>query len=107
MDLLLAKKKAAAKIVDDDDISSILEKTKTVLSAFISDSDAEKFEKFSIKQIISIRDSLIASAAVRLPRRSKELMRMTIEEVNQAETVSVQGENMHIIKVSTKLILRF
>lgn len=100
MDLLNARKRAAAKVVCEKDIQSIFDKTKVAISALIADNKSGNLEDYTSSQIIAVRDSLIASAAVRLARRSKELMRMTIQEVELAEIVNVNGEAMHIIKVN-------
>ena len=65
------------------------------LEAISSNIEIEKNISFSIK----IRNELIAAAALRLARRSKELMTMTLSEYEAVEELEVEGEKMYIIKV--------
>ena len=54
---------------------------------------------FKEEDVLQVKNSLMVAACIRLGRRSKELMTMTIDEVNTAEEKVIDGNTFHIIEV--------
>ena len=96
----LAKSKAAAKkkLVTDDELDSLLADITCKLTMVLADSQ-EVRDSYSTTRILDVRNCLIAAGALRLGRRSKELMKMTTSEVDDAERVEVDGDVFHVVKV--------
>ena len=99
-DLLKARQRAAKKLVSDDDMSYMLQQTTDALTKVMSDMKGEGTAHYTKSEIIGVRNTLVAAATVRLARRSKELMTMTVEEVADAESIEINDQEMFIVKVS-------
>ena len=85
-------------------MKEILNEANIAIDKFLRDDEEGKTDAYSSTQIVSIRDSLLAASAVRLARRSKELMTMTVEEVNMAESIPVNNDEMFVVKVNTVIM---
>ena len=97
-DLMLGKEKAKNRLINLDDSNSILKENENFLLE-ISKQNEESLKKMNLQQIRKVRDSLIAAATIRLPRRSKELITLSLEEYQKAEERLIEGEIFKIIHV--------
>ena len=98
-DMIKKKEKAKNKIVSDEEMDELLQRTRSYIYE-ISDQMKTDHLQFDRKEIMKIRDSLIAVATVRLGRRSLEMTRMTLHEVEKATVSVIDGETYHTINVS-------
>ena len=96
-DLIVARIRAKKKLVSDNEMNILLEQIESNLGSFIT--AAEDSSDYTVDDAVNIRDNLIAAGAIRLSRRSKEIMMMTMEEVGRVEEIDIAGESMYIIKV--------
>ena len=97
-DLLKTKNKAKKKLISKEELDSLLQEIQLKLFDILQ-YDETKLSNLTIKEIIDIRDSLIAVATIRLGRRSKELMKMNIKEVNDAKILNVENTVYYLIEV--------
>ena len=104
--MLRARQRAEKKLVTDDDMEFMLEQTKGTLLKVISDKEQNKIVDYNKTDIIKVRNTLVAAATVRLARRSKELMTMTLNEVAEAECIEVQEQEMFIVMVRLIKVLK-
>ena len=65
------------------EIDDLAQETSSSLRKVINDNSEGKFEDYTKKQSLAVRDKLVAVAAANLGRRIKEMMKMTIEEVKK------------------------
>ena len=102
-DLILTKKKATKKLIQKKDIEMLRDSISkslcsklNLLSNLIKNGTLESKMEMAIK----VRDELIAIATVRLCRRSKELIKLSIEEVNKASLRYLpNGSSYYMIEV--------
>ena len=99
IDIIKAKEKATKKLINEDDANEVLKETDDFLAEMIS-IDENQWITFSLEKIRNIRDSLIVAATIRLARRSKELMTMSLQEYENAEDCTVNNETFKLIKVA-------
>ena len=97
-DLVTARKKATSKLIKTEDSSAILQEIEDFLRD-ISTKDEQELQAMDMKQVRQVRDALVVAPTIRLSRRSKELMSMTLEECANPETREVKGKTIKIIKV--------
>lgn len=101
--LAVTKKRAADKLMTNEEMDKILIERSEYLSKSL-DEDYETFDKEKIKEI---RNALIAVATIRLGRRTKEIMTMTLDEVSAAEKIVIEGGTVnYIVKVYDQKGLR-
>ena len=97
-DQVETKKKAKKRLIGEENLNEIATAARKTLSTFINETK-EEMVAHSVKEVIEIRNSLMVVAAIRLARRSMELMKMTIEQAKAAEESVVDGEKYKIITV--------
>ena len=91
--------RAKEKLVSEEELQCVMtDAQKTLISTVAADETAGTPD-YAIK----VRDDLIAigTVTVRLGRRSKELIRMSFDEVNKAEQRAVNKELFYIIHVQS------
>ena len=98
-DLMEARAKAKKKLIDIEELNTILKENREFLKE-ISEMDEAVLKEMNLQEVRKIRDSLIITAIIRLSRRSKELVSMSLEEYSNPEDCIVGGENFKIIHVS-------
>ena len=97
-DLIIGKQRAKNKLISSSDSYSMLKENEAYLRE-ISEKSKESLNAMNMQQIRKVRDSLIVAATIRIPRRSKELITLSLEEYANAEDRVNDGENFKIIKV--------
>ena len=102
-DLIIARRRAKDKLVEESDMLELLEEADKNIKSFVLN-DESKSDAYTEKYAIELRDNLILAGAIRLARRSKEIMTMQLKEVEDAEEVDICGQNMFIVKVINWLI---
>ena len=96
---IAASHRAVEKLVSEEEINSLMEDLRTDIRTLLNSSDDE-MANFSIKQVLNYRNVLMAIPALRLGRRSKELMTLQLNEVDKAEKTDIEGEPFFVVKVS-------
>ena len=81
--------------------------TEATVEKVVKDDKEGKLKEYTTTEIISVRDALVTAATVRLARRSKELMTMTLQEVEAAEIIKVNERFMHVVKVKIQYEIKF
>lgn len=94
-DLAMCKRRAEETLMTDEEMETVLYERSNALKEII-DQDFVNFDKHKITEI---RNDLMLVAAIRLGRRSTELVTMTCEEVGRAEERSINDEPHYIVKV--------
>lgn len=93
-------KKAKASLITEAETTQLAEELASKIRKVLLDDGSEGvIESYKMKDILEVRNVLMATATVRLGRRSQELVKMTLTEVDECEYESVNGEKMIIIKV--------
>ena len=101
-DIVNTRRRAEARLMSDEDINLILEKRRNLLIGTLDDN----YNEYDREKINQIRDDLITVGTLKLGRRSKEMMKMTIDEVEKAEKREVNGNNIFIVKVRNQKNLK-
>lgn len=99
-DLIIARRRAKQKLIEEDDMLELLRATEENIKQVVEEDENANNCEYTEKQAIKLRDNLIAAGAIRLARRSKEIMHMQLKEVLDAEEVMVLEEKMFIVMVS-------
>ena len=97
-DLIAAKQKTQKKLIKESDKSIFMKETKDLSKG--ADTEVDVLQTYDTSQVLKVRDSSIVLAAMRMYRRSKELMTMSLDEVADSEDVKVDWENYKVIKVA-------
>lgn len=97
-ELVQTKKRAKKKLMSDCHLQEILAKISNETLELTEKTEAD-LENYSDEEATSIRNNLIAIAILRLGRRVKEIIEMTLEEVNNHEEKTIDGEKYVIIHV--------
>ena len=92
--------------MEDGEINSVLEKAIAKLNTETEGNRQGKLEAYSEDQILHVRNLLIEIGTIRIGRRSKELVEMTIEESNDAEDALVDEEHYKIINAFNQKNIR-
>ena len=92
------RKRVAKKLIGEEEMDDLMEETSNSLWPILEKSE-EDLMKLTTKEILDIRNSLMAVAALRLGRRSQELVKMTLKEVEEAEEKTVDDKHFYIVKV--------
>ena len=96
-DLIKTKKRAQSKLIDEDELKGLLNEISDKLLSML---DSEiKVQNYDKNDFIKIRNLFIAVATIRSGRRSKEILKMTVEEVNEAKETSINGKKYYRINV--------
>lgn len=101
LDVIAAKVKAKNKLISKDDNLAMLREAQDSLYEFMAMSN-DRTSEFSRNEALNVRNTLMAIGTLRLGRRSKELITMTLEEVAAAEKQSISGENYYFVKVANQ-----
>ena len=88
------------KLVSEKDLDSVLEDQESVELRSVLNSSEDEIREWNISKILKIRNSLMTVAALRIGRRSKELMTMQLGVVENAKEAEIDGEPFFIIEVS-------
>ena len=104
-DQVATRKRAKERIVEVGDLQEILVEVDSHLEE-VGRTPATDLKKFKEEDVLQVRNSLMVAACIRLGRRSKELMTMTIDEVNAAEEKIIDGNTFHIIQVKDQKSLK-
>ena len=99
-DLIVARERAQKRLVDKEESDVILKETGDFLKDF--ETEESVLNSYDAPQIRRVRDNLIVAACIRLARRSKEIMSLTISEFEQAEDCEIEGEPFKIISPRSK-----
>ena len=97
-DLAKSRESARDKLISEDELNDLLADINGKITSVLED-NKEQREKYSLSKIVDIRNCLIAAGTIRIGRRSKELMKMQLEEVQNAEQVVVEGDTYVVVKV--------
>ena len=97
-DLVATRKRAKGRLVGENELNSILLEAQEFLKD-VSNKTAQDLSSYDEKKVLDVRNNLMVVGSIRLGRRSKELMTMTLEEVAEAEKTLINGEAFHIVKV--------
>lgn len=90
LDVAVAKQRASKTIIPEAEIALVIKEARRKLNKVLDDDQSIGLEDYSEQDAQDVRDHLILVAASRLGQRSKELMTMTISEVNDAEEEKVR-----------------
>lgn len=99
-DVIAAKARAKKKLITQQENNDLLDKTHKFLHSFVEENKANTDRVYSRSEALQVRDSLMAVATLRLGRRSKELMTMTLQEIADAEEEIIRDEKYWFIKVA-------
>ena len=94
-DLVMTRRRAKAKLMKTDELTDLRKERSKALEEALE----EDWDVYTKEQINRVRDDLIAVGALKLGRRTKEMMTMTCKEVEEAEEREINDERFHIIKV--------
>ena len=97
-EVIATKRKAKSKLISCDETAKLLSDLNVYFEQILLESP-ETLALYTEEQARSVRDSLIAAGTLRLGRRSKELMKMTVTEVRQAVNKKINNEQIFIIEV--------
>ena len=105
--LVLTKKKECGKKIqakrqkamNHDEFAEVSSKIKEDCEVILSDNDSGKINSYSMTDCRKARNALIAAATTRLPRRSLELMSMSLKEALNATKKNIENEDFYIIYV--------
>lgn len=86
--LAITKKKAAEKLMSEEELKVMLEERSEELRRTLE----EDYDCYDKEKITTVRNNLIVVATIRLGRRTKEIMTMTLDEVRDAEKIQVEGD---------------
>lgn len=101
--LVTTKRRACKKLMSQEEMDTILSERSDVLKQSLT----EDYSEFDIDRVTEIRNDLIAVAVIRLGRRTKEIITMTMEEVFGAETITIDGgATNYVVKVYDQKDLR-
>ena len=98
-DIIRRKENARKKLLTEQDLNEILSSTNDFIKMVLVEMRNRKHLSYSRKQVFKVRDALIAVATVRLGRRSLEMTRMTLSEVDDAQETAINNKTHHLIKV--------
>ena len=91
-------KERLKKLISGEELEDLLKDTvSSVLEVLHKSSD--ELDGYTANQALEVRNGLMAVATLRLGRRSKELLTMTIDEVRSAQMEKVGSKTFYIIKV--------
>ena len=94
-----SRKKAENKLLKSNEMEDLLEGVSTQLKHVLSYSE-NRLENMTIKEILEIRDKLMVVGFLRLGRRTKEIICMTVTEVEEAESRLIDGKKFFIVEVA-------
>lgn len=97
-DIVKTKQKARSKLVPEQELEEVLDKLKEKVSEFNLIAE-EDFKTMNEKDVLKVRNALIAIATLRLGRRTKEIITLQIEEVDKAVVKVVDGEEFRVVEV--------
>lgn len=80
-DVVKTKVDAAKKLMTDEELNDLLSETNSYMVEVLKDTETDKHLHYSTSVILKIRNALMASATLRIGRRSMEITKMTLEEV--------------------------
>ena len=98
--LMATKDKAKSKLIKKEDMTELSNRIKKKVCNFIDDDKNNKLDTYTHQQTLNIRDTMLACGAKSIPRRSLELMCMTLDEVKMAEKRIINGEECIVIEVA-------
>lgn len=99
-EMIVTKGRAKKKLMSEEELEKLMTDTVQYIET-VSDDIAKKTHlDYTENEILKVRNSLIAVATVRIGRRSKEMTRMTLLEVEEAEITMIGEEKFHIINVA-------
>ena len=98
--LKIQKKKQ--KVLDNNELEEIENNIQADVDKIIKDHDSNSITNYTINECIAGRNSLIAAAATRIPRRTAELIRMTLKEFQMAKSHVIEQETFFIYVLQHK-----
>ena len=96
---IASKSRAKEKLVSEEELQCVMTDAQKTLISTVAAVERDE-TAWTPDCAIKVRDALIAIGTVRLGRRSKELIRMSLDEVNKAEQRTVNNEPFYIIHVT-------
>ena len=99
MDLLKAKQKTIMNTHSENENQKLLKSISTFIENLIC-LDARDINAFTTKEIIKYRDNFMALICLRVPKRSRELTTLTVEEFKNSRNVDCDGEQYKAFDVS-------
>lgn len=94
--------KAREGLISEEERLQMLEDLRTKITKILNDHESGNLEAYNATQVIEVRNTLMSTATIRLGRRAKELVRMTLTEVEERECKTVNDKNMFIIMVAAQ-----
>ena len=98
--IISTKTKARNKLLDETELRELLNETNRYLQSVHEDVGRGAHKSYSRKHITQVRNALMAVATVRLGRRSLEMTKMTLDEVEGATESRINGVKHYTINVS-------
>jgi len=99
VDMIRTKTKAERKIVDGNELKELQEEIHAYLEQIFKDTAGKNLDSYTKKQVIEIRNNLMAIGTIRIGKRSKEIIKMTIDEMKDASQREVGDKVFYIVKV--------
>lgn len=87
------------KILNSGEIQEIGDRIAVDIDKILKDADNDQIKNYTLKESLKARNALIAAATFRLPRRSKEIMKLTIKEAKMAKSTIIENEEFFIVYV--------
>ena len=97
-EMIGTKRRAKKKLLSEEELEELMTETLRYIGSVTDDIASKAHLDYNENEILKVRNSLIAVATVRLGRRSKEMTRMTLREVEEAEP-SMVGEQNFILSM--------
>ena len=91
--------RAKNKLVPATDLELLLEETEKFLCDFLTDAAEEKHLDYTTSEICKLRNALIGVATIRIGRRSLEMVKMKLNEVEDAKKTEIDGKLFWIVNV--------
>lgn len=97
--MIASRAKAKEGLINREGMEELKKKVEAYIEK-VRATDVETIKKYSVTEAIEVRNHLMATATLRLGRRSKELLTMNLDEMEKAKVCEANGERYFIVYVS-------